>query len=45
MVDGRTMEHGYTICSPCEPLGSGELNLSQKASYLTGGAKLSIRDE
>ena len=23
--DGRTTEHGYTISSPCEPDGSGEL--------------------
>ena len=23
--DGRTPEHGYTISSPCEPKGSGEL--------------------
>ena len=25
MDDGRTPEHGYTISSPCEPEGSGEL--------------------
>ena len=24
-TDGRTTEHGYTISSPCEPDGSGEL--------------------
>ena len=24
-LDGRTPEHGYTISSPCEPDGSGEL--------------------
>ena len=24
-TDGRTTEHGYTISSPCEPNGSGEL--------------------
>ena len=24
-MDGRTTEHGYTISSPCEPDGSGEL--------------------
>ena len=24
-TDGRTTEHGYTIISPCEPDGSGEL--------------------
>ena len=23
--DGRTPEHGYTLSSPCEPSGSGEL--------------------
>ena len=26
--DGRTTEHGYTISSPCEPDGSGELKTS-----------------
>ena len=26
--DGRTTEHGYTISSPCEPDGSGELTIS-----------------
>ena len=26
-TDGRTTEHGYTISSPCEPDGSGELNI------------------
>ena len=25
--DGRTPEHGYTISSPCEPNGSGELKM------------------
>ena len=25
--DGRTTEHGYTISSPCEPDGSGELKM------------------
>ena len=24
---GRTPEHGYTISSPCEPNGSGELKM------------------
>ena len=24
-IDGRTPEHGYTINSPCEPNGSGEM--------------------
>ena len=27
MDDGRTTEHGYTISSPCEPDGSGELKI------------------
>ena len=27
MTDGRTTEHGYTISSPCEPDGSGELTI------------------
>ena len=26
-TDGRTTEHGYTINSPCEPDGSGELKM------------------
>ena len=26
-TDGRTTEHGYTISSPCEPDGSGELKM------------------
>ena len=26
-TDGRTPEHGYTISSPCEPDGSGELKI------------------
>ena len=25
--DGRTTEHEYTISSPCEPDGSGELKM------------------
>ena len=28
-TDGRTTEHGYTISSPCEPDGSGELKTWQ----------------
>ena len=28
--DGRTTEHGYTISSPCEPDGSGELKKEKK---------------
>ena len=27
MDDGRTPDHGYTISSPCEPNGSGELKI------------------
>ena len=27
-TDGRTTEHGYTISSPCEPDGSGELKMA-----------------
>ena len=30
-TDGRTTEHGYTISSPCEPDGSGELKTSKNA--------------
>ena len=29
--DGRTTEHGYTISSPCEPDGSGELKIEDKS--------------
>ena len=29
--DGLTTEHGYTISSPCEPDGSGELKSSCQA--------------
>ena len=32
--DGRTPEHGYTISSPCEPKGSGELIRCLKFSFL-----------
>ena len=28
--DGRTPEHGYTISSPCEPEGSGELKTYER---------------
>ena len=32
-TDGRrTTDHGYTISSPCEPNGSGELKTEIKAS-------------
>ena len=30
-TDGRTTEHGYTISSPCEPDGSGELKKKKKS--------------
>ena len=26
-TNGRTPDHGYTISSPCEPIGSGELKI------------------
>ena len=29
-TDGRTTEHGYTISSPCEPDGSGELKTGSR---------------
>ena len=32
--DGRTPEDGYTISSPCEPNGSGELKLQTMFSQL-----------
>ena len=36
--DGRTPEHGYTISSPCEPEGSGELIMhGNKISYIKEG--------
>ena len=28
-TDGRTTKHGYTISSPCEPDGSGELKIHE----------------
>ena len=28
--DGRTLEHGYTISSPYEPEGSGELSSNRE---------------
>ena len=31
-TDGRTPEHGYTISSPCEPDGSGELKMDPRGS-------------
>ena len=31
--DGRTTEHGYTISSPCEPDGSGELKKTTILCY------------
>ena len=36
-TDGRTTEHGYTISSPCEPDGSGELKkpISCPSMYYT----------
>ena len=36
-TDGRTTEHGYTISSPCEPDGSGELKsgVGFKGVYIT----------
>ena len=33
-TDGRTTEHGYTISSPCEPDGSGELINRYTLAYL-----------
>ena len=35
-TDGRTTEHGYTISSPCEPDGSGEL-IILRLHYVPGG--------
>ena len=32
-TDGRTTEHGYTISSPCEPDGSGELKMLWKTCF------------
>ena len=32
-TDGRTTEHGYTISSPCEPDGSGELKSWEHLSF------------
>ena len=33
-TDGRTTEHGYTISSPCEPDGSGELKISLGKKFI-----------
>ena len=33
--DGRTPEHGYTISSPCEPKGSGEIKSEYTLNYLS----------
>ena len=38
--DGRTPEHEYTISSPCEPNGSGELKYSE--TCLSGHFYLSL---
>ena len=35
--DGRTTEHGYTISSPCEPDGSGELKIEEGFSKFVEG--------
>ena len=32
--DGRTPEHVFTISSPCEPEGSGELNMCSLTSKI-----------
>ena len=40
MDDGRTTEHGYTISSPCEPDGSGELK--KKCSLFLRMLQLSL---
>ena len=32
--DGRTPDHGYTISSPCESDGSGELKIADKTHKL-----------
>ena len=32
-TDGRTTEHGYTISSPCEPDGSGELKRLKAGNF------------
>ena len=47
-TDGRTTEHGYTISSPCEPDGSGELiiNLriiSKPHAYLQSMVTTSVK--
>ena len=33
-TDGRTTEHGYTISSPCEPDGSGELKTQYENRHI-----------
>ena len=48
-ADGRTPEHGYTISSPCEPNGSGELKIHNHSihskagsSSMEAGAKITV---
>ena len=36
-TDGRTTEHGYTISSPCESDGSGELKMNINDGWFDGG--------
>ena len=37
--DGRTPDHGYTISSPCEPKGSGELKTYVVSAHRRGHSK------
>ena len=41
--DGRTPEHGYTISSPCEPEGSGELKRTKQSGFFSFFFSLILR--
>ena len=43
-TDGRTTEHGYTISSPCEPDGSGELKSQLLSCTRSAGSLFSETD-
>ena len=43
-TDGRTTEHGYTISSPCEPDGSGELIMVRTVYVRTIFHSVRIKD-
>ena len=44
-TDGRTTEHGYTISSPCEPDGSGELKKGHNLAIQKNTGQLFYHEE